>query len=83
MVRNIEQYNKMNDTERIRLLVFAAILFFLLTLPLTTEGIIKIFELLFGFNNLNTFKNFDNNNYSIFGRIVVSIIFAIILLFLL
>tara|TARA_Y100000389_G_C17400700_1_gene485157 strand:+ start:359 stop:580 length:222 start_codon:yes stop_codon:yes gene_type:complete len=73
----------MNDTERIRLLVFAAILFFLLTLPLTTEGIIKIFELLFGFNNLNTFKNFDNNNYSIFGRIVVSIIFAIILLFLL
>jgi hypothetical protein len=83
LVRNIEQYNKMNDTERIRLLVFAAILFFLLTLPLTTEGIIKIFELLFGFNNLNTFKNFDNNNYSIFGRIVVSIIFAIILLFLL
>lgn len=73
----------MNDTERIRLLVFSAILFFLLTLPLTTEGIIKIFELLFGFNNLNTFKNFDNNNYSIFGRIVVSIIFAIILLFLL
>tara|TARA_B000000477_G_C6050644_1_gene210014 strand:+ start:196 stop:417 length:222 start_codon:yes stop_codon:yes gene_type:complete len=73
----------MNDTERIRLLVFAAILFFLLTLPLTTEGIIKIFELLFGFNNLNTFKNVDNNNYSIFGRIVVSIIFAIILLFLL
>lgn len=73
----------MNDTERIRLLVFAAILFFLLTLPLTTDGIIKIFELLFGFNNLNTFKNFDNNNYSIFGRIVVSIIFAIILLFLL
>jgi hypothetical protein len=83
LVRNIKQYNKMNDTERIRLLVFAAILFFLLTLPLTTDGIIKIFELLFGFNNLNTFKDFDNNNYSIFGRIVVSIIFAIILLFLL
>jgi len=39
--------------------------------------------LIFGFNNISTFKDFDNNNYSIFGRVVVSIVFGIILLFLL
>ena len=83
MVRNIIYNNKMNDTERIRLIVFSAVLFFILTLPFTTETIIKIFELLFGFHNITTFKCIDTNNYSIFGRIVISIIFAIILFFLL
>lgn len=83
MVRNIIQYNKMNDKERIRLIVFSAILFFILTLPFTTDIIIKLFELIFGFNNLNTFITLDTNNYSIFGRIVISFIFAIILLLLL
>jgi hypothetical protein len=73
----------MNDTERIRLIVFSAILFFILTLPFTTDIIIKLFELLFGINNLHTFIVLDTNNYSIFGRIVISIIFAIILLLLL
>lgn len=73
----------MNDTERIRLIVFSAILFFILTLPFTTDTIIKLFELIFGINNLNTFVIFDTNNYSIFGRIVISIIFAIILVLLL
>jgi hypothetical protein len=72
----------MNDTERIRLIVFSAILFFILTLPFTTDTIIKLFELIFGFNNLNTFVS-DTNNYSIFGRIVISIIFGIILVLLL
>ena len=37
----------MNDTERIRLLVFSAILFFILTLQFTTDTIIKLFELIF------------------------------------
>jgi|TARA_B110000285_G_C15133529_1_gene625278 hypothetical protein len=83
LVRNIIQYNKMNDKERIRLIVFSAILFFILTLPFTTDIIIKLFELIFGFNNLNTFITLDTNNYSIFGRIVISFIFAIILLLLL
>ena len=73
----------MNDTERIRLLVFSVVLFFILTLPFTTDAIIKLFEFIFGFNNISTFKDFDNNNYSIFGRVVVSIVFGIILLFLL
>jgi hypothetical protein len=73
----------MNDTERIRLIVFSAILFFILTLPFTTDIIIKLFELLFGINNLHTFIVLDTNTYSIFGRIVISIIFAIILLLLL
>jgi|TARA_B110000259_G_scaffold60274_1_gene71261 hypothetical protein len=73
----------MNDKERIRLIVFSAILFFILTLPFTTDIIIKLFELIFGFNNLNTFITLDTNNYSIFGRIVISFIFAIILLLLL
>jgi hypothetical protein len=72
----------MNDTERIRLIVFSAILFFILTLPFTTDTIIKLFELIFGFNNLSTFVS-DTNNYSIFGRIVISIIFGIILVLLL
>ena len=73
----------MNDTERIRLIIIAAILFFILTLPFTTDTIIKLFELIFGFNNVGTFVTADTNNYSIFGRIVISIIFAIILLILL
>ena len=73
----------MNDTERIRILVFSAILFFIITLQFSMDAIIKIFELIFGFNNISTFKDFQTNNYSIFGRIVVSIIFAIILILIL
>ena len=73
----------MDNTERIRLIVFSSILFFILTLPFITNVIIKIFELLFGFNNLNTFKVNDSNDYTIFGRIVISVIYAIILILLL
>ena len=73
----------MDNTERIRLIVFSSILFFILTLPFITNVIIKIFELLFGLNNLNTFKVNDSNDYTIFGRIVISVIYAIILILLL
>ena len=73
----------MDNTERIRLIVFSSILFFILTLPFITNVIIKIFELLFGFNNLNTFKVNDSNDYTIFGRIVISVIYAIVLILLL
>lgn len=73
----------MDNTERIRLIVFSSILFFILTLPFTTNLIIKLFEFLFGFNNLDTFKLNESNDYTIFGRIVISIIYAIILIILL
>ena len=73
----------MDNTERIRLIVFSSILFFILTLPFITNVIIKIFELLFGLNNLNTFKVNDSNDYTIFGRIVISVIYAIVLILLL
>ena len=73
----------MDNTERIRLIVFSSILFFILTLPFITNVIIKVFELLFGFNNLNTFKVNDSNDYTIFGRIVISVIYAIVLILLL
>lgn len=73
----------MDNTDRIRLIVFSSILFFILTLPFVTNVIIKMFELIFGFKNLNTFKLNESNDYTIFGRIVISIIYAIILILLL
>lgn len=73
----------MDNTDRIRLIVFSSILFFILTLPFMTNVIIKMFELIFGFKNLNTFKLNESNDYTIFGRIVISIIYAIILILLL
>lgn len=73
----------MDNTDRIRLIVFSSILFFILTLPFMTNIIIKMFELIFGFKNLNTFKLNESNDYTIFGRIVISIIYAIILILLL
>ena len=73
----------MDNTDRIRLIVFSSILFFILTLPFITNLIIKLFELIFGFKNLDTFKLNESNDYTIFGRIVISIIYAIILILLL
>ena len=73
----------MDNTDRIRLIIFSSILFFILTLPFITNLIIKLFELLFGFKNLNTFKLNETNDYTIFGRIVISIIYAIILILVL
>ncbi len=73
----------MDNTDRIRLIIFSSILFFILTLPFITSSIIKMFELIFGFKNLDTFKLNETNDYTIFGRIVISIIYAIILILVL
>jgi len=73
----------MDDRERIRLIIIATIMFFIITLPFVHTHIFYIFELIFGSHKIHTIKCIDNNTFNIFGRITISAIFAIILLLLL
>ena len=73
----------MDDRERIRLIVISAILFFIINLPIVHTIIFKSFEILFGFNNINTIKCIETDSFTWFGIISISILFAIILLLLL
>lgn len=73
----------MEDKEKVRLIIISSILFFIFSLTFFHELLFKIFEYLFGYSKLNTIKDDETDTFNIFGKIVLGIIYAIVLLLLL
>jgi|TARA_B000000475_G_scaffold225932_1_gene190066 hypothetical protein len=72
----------MNDKDRFKLIIISFILFFIFNLNIFHTLFINIFQILFGFDKINTIID-DNNNINIFGKIILSFIFSILIIILL